>query len=495
VSSAADRAGLRGRVLRGLGWKATSQLFGQGLSIVSTVVLLTPHDFGLAAMALVFGSLAVMLADLGLGAALVQRPTLTEEDRSTAFWTSAGIGFVLTLLGVALARPIATAYQEPDVAPLVAVFSLNFLLAALGTTQGALLIRDLRFRALELRSLAAAALALTVAIVAAALGAGAWALIAQALTSTGASTLLLWRSSPWRPRLVWSRGSLDRLKNLSGAVFGTDILFYLNRNVDNVLISRFLGPAALGLYSMAYNAMLIPLLRLVSPIGQVLFPAFSRLGDPRAVGELWLRVTRVTSALTVPAFVGLAVVAPDLVGTVLGSQWHGVTRILQVLAWVGILQAVTWETQGVLTALGRAGTIFRYALVSSTLTVAAFAIGVTQGVVAVAVAYAAVTTLLSPVYLTLGLRATGLSLRRFAGALAGVAAAAAVMGGVVLALRLLVLDGIGPWARLVLLTAAGIAVYVPLVGVLTPALRDELRGLRERRAAGAAAAPVEAAAR
>jgi O-antigen/teichoic acid export membrane protein len=479
-------SGLRGLILRGFGWKAASQVLGQAIALVATLTLahlLSPHDYGLAAMALVLGSLGAMLSDLGLGTALIQRPTLTEEQRSTAFWATVGIGLALTLGTAAAAGLIARAYHEPAVEPLIAVFSLNFVLSALGSTQGALLIRDLRFRALELRTLVASVVAVVAAIVAAVLGAGAWALIVQGLVMTGVSTVLLWASSPWRPRLLWSRRSFAEMRGLSGAVFGTNVLFYLNRNVDNVLISRFLGPAALGLYSLAYNAMLIPLLRLVSPIGQVLFPAFSRMEDERAVGALWLRVTRVTAAITVPAFVGLAVVAPDLVDVLLGPKWDGTVRILQVLAWVGILQAVAWETQGVLTALGRARTIVRYATVSAALTITAFAIGVTQGLVAVAVAYAIVTTVLTPFYLRLGIRATGLRAADFVRSLAPIAGAAATMGVALVLLRVVVLDDAAPALRLVLLVAAGFAVYLPLVAWLAPQLRAELRDLRARRAA------------
>jgi PST family polysaccharide transporter len=485
MSHDAARPGLRGLVLRGLGWKAASQILGQTVSIVATFALahlLAPHDYGLAAMALVLGGLGV-LSNFGLGAALIQRPTLTEEQRSTAFWTSAAIGAVLTLVFAACSGLIASAYHQPAAGPLILVFSLNFLLWGLGTTQGSLLIRDLRFRALELRTLVSTIAASVVAIVAAAFGAGAWALILQALLTTGISTVLLWTSSSWRPRRLWSRQSFAELRTLSGAVFGTDVLFWANRNVDNVLVSRFLGATALGLYSVAYNAMLIPLLRLVSPIGQVLFPAFSRMEDKRAIGALWLRMTRVTAALTVPAFVGLAVVAPDLVAAVLGDKWHGAARIIQVLAWVGILQAISWETQSVLTALNRAGTVFRYAVLSATLTITAFAIGVTQGVVAVAVAYAIVTTLLSPLYVNLGLRATGVRPTAFLRALVGISIAAAAMGVVLLVLRHVVLDGLGPGVRLVLLVGVGIALYVPLVAWLEPTLRAELRDLQARRAA------------
>ncbi|MDX6504097.1 MAG: hypothetical protein QOE29_1222, partial [Gaiellaceae bacterium] len=315
-----------------------------------------------------------------------------------------------------------------------------------------------------------------------------WALIVQAIVGTGLSTLLLWWSSSWRPRFVYSRASLRELRGMSAAVFGSNLLFYVNRNVDNILISRFLGPAALGLYSVAYNAMLVPLLRLVSPVQQVFFPAFARLERPGEVGALWVRVTRATSALTVPAFVGLAVVAPELVAVVLGSKWHGAARILQVLAVVGVLQGVAWHTRNVLMALGRAQTIFRYSVVSAVLTVTAFAIGVTQGVVAVAVAYAVVTIVLTPAYIRLATQATGLSLLRFARPLAGVFVAAALMGLALLGLRALLVDELAAAPRLVLLVLAGTALYVPLAAWLAPGLRDELRDLRARRRG--AATPV-----
>jgi O-antigen/teichoic acid export membrane protein len=481
--------GLRSLVLRGIGWKAVSQVAGQLIGIGSTITLvrlLEPREFGLAAMALVFASLAILISDLGLGSALVQRPTLTEEQRSTAFWTNAGLGLVLTIAGVALAHPLAELYETPRAAPLIAALSVTFLLAALGTTQGALLIRDLRFRSLELRTLVAATSGAVVAIVGAAVGWGAWALIAQALVSTGVSTALLWVSSDWRPRFVFSGRSLRELAGFGGNVFGANLLFYVNRNADNVLIGRFAGASALGVYSVAYNAMLIPLLRLAAPVQQVFFPAFSRIEDPRRVGELWIRVSRLIGALTVPAFAGLAVVAPDFVPIVLGDDWERAVRVLQILAWVGIVQSVSWQTRSVLTALDRTASLFRYAAVSSACTVAAFAVGVHWGIVGVATAYAIVTTLLAPYYLSLACRATGATLAGFVQALAGVVAAATGMAIGLLALRHAVLGNLSAAPRLALLVVVGAAVYAALAWWLAPEVRAELRSLRGRRGADGA---------
>jgi O-antigen/teichoic acid export membrane protein len=127
-----EGGGLRGLVFKGLAWKALSQIVGQGGRLVVAVVLarlLTPRDFGLAGMVLVFSSLVLVFSDLALGAALVQRKELTEKARATAFWTSVSAGVVFTLVGLAVAGPIASFYGEPDVKPLVMVLSTTYLIA------------------------------------------------------------------------------------------------------------------------------------------------------------------------------------------------------------------------------------------------------------------------------------------------------------------------------------------------------------------------------
>src|SRR5436190_12282880 len=136
VSAAAPADGIRGRVLRGVAWKGTSQVFLQvsrAAVAIALARLLAPHDFGLAAMVLVFSSLVLVFSDLALGAALVQRPLVTEAERATVFWTSivAGLGF--TLLGIAVAGPVARFYHEPAVRGLVLVLSFGFVIGALGT--------------------------------------------------------------------------------------------------------------------------------------------------------------------------------------------------------------------------------------------------------------------------------------------------------------------------------------------------------------------------
>jgi O-antigen/teichoic acid export membrane protein len=474
---------LRSRVIRGLGWTAFSQISVQVMALVTTIFiahLLTPSDVGLVAMATVFSALAMMLADLALGAALVQRETLTEEYRSTAFWLTVSMGVGLAILGVLLAGPIAALYGEPEVEPLFQVISITFVLATLGATQNALLVRDMQFRSLEVRTVLASGLAGGVAIALALLGAGPWAIVGQKLTVNAASTVLVWRASPWRPHFMFSMDSVRDQFGYGGWIIGSRFLAYLKGYGDNYLIGRYAGPAALGAYSIAYNVMLVPLVRLVGPVQQVFFPALSRIRDPARVGTAWLSATRMVALVTVPAFAGMAVVAPDFVSVVLGDQWDAAVPVLEILCWVGILQSVTWLTVTVLEALGRTAWLFRFTVVTTPVTLAGFAIGVQWGIVGVATAFAITTTLTTPFYVLMPLRATGTSAVQYVRAVSGVAEATVIMVVVLLALRLTVFDSLAPALSLAIAIAVGAAVYVPLAAWRVPEARRELRSLRAR---------------
>ena len=145
---------LRAPVMQGFAWKGVSQIFLQGSRLVVAVILarmLSPHDYGLAAMALVLASLVIVFSDVALGAALVQRTRLSDADRSTAFWTSVSVGALCTVLGISLSGVLAGFYGDADVQPLFAALSLSFLITSLAATHEALLVREMNFRSLEIR--------------------------------------------------------------------------------------------------------------------------------------------------------------------------------------------------------------------------------------------------------------------------------------------------------------------------------------------------------
>jgi O-antigen/teichoic acid export membrane protein len=478
---------LTSKIRLGLGWKLASSVFGQGTQSLVAILLahlLVPREFGLAGMAIAFSGLALAFSDLGLGSALVQKSVLTEEDRSTVFWVNVASGAALTILGAAASPLIARFFSSPDVTPLFAVLSTSFLLIALGQTQAALLTREMSFRSLELRTIVATIVGAVAALLLAVAGFGAWAIIGQLVCTSGASTVMLWTVSSWRPRLVFSRESFVSLGSFGVKTFLMRVLVYVNLNGDNLLVGRYLGTTALGVYAVAYNLMMLPTTRITERVRDVFYAAFARLqNDPRRLGEAWLRVNGLTGALLVPAFLGLFALAPDVVPVVLGRRWHEAVPVLQLLSLGGVASCLQAYNGNVYQALGRPGRFLRFMCFSTAVTFSAFVIGLQWGIVGVAGSFAAARWIVLMVN-TLGMsRLTSLNPLRPFGSYVAVLVRAGVMAVVVALGRLALLDShVAAAPRLVLLIAAGITVYALVTLVAAPQIvRDIRTGLARRR--------------
>ena len=481
---------MRGSVVRGLVWKGVSQTVYQVSRIVVAVVLarlLTPHDYGLAGMVMVVGLFALVFSDLALGAALVQRTRLTDDDRSTVFWASLGAGAFFTVAGIALSGPLASFYGESEVKPLFAALSLSFILTSIGSVQTALLTREMAFRKLELRQIAATLCGAIVGISLAFGGAGAWAIIGQQLTAVAVGSALVWTLTDWRPVFRFSMDSLRSLGGFSGNVFGQRLLYYASRSADGILIGRFLGPTAVGVYAVAYNIILIPFSQIAGPIQQVMFPAFARMQDDRErVAAVWVRTMRLIAAVTMPALLGMIVVAPDFVSVVLGDKWASAVPVIRILAFVALLQSLQTMNADILQALDKAGTMLRFMVVWFIANLTAFVIGLQWGIVGVAAAYAVVAAVLEPANAWLTARALGTSLLRVVRGLAGVVQAALAMAVVVaLARQAALAVSMSAPLRLAGLVALGFVVYLPLCAWRSPEARADITGLIRRRRSAA----------
>ncbi len=471
---------LRNLVVRGLKWKLFSQISLQTTRLAVGIVLariLAPHEFGVAAMALVLSGFIVPFADIGMGAALVQRRSITDDDRSTVFWASVGSGVVLTTTVILVAPAVGNFYGNQRVAPLLAVLSLGFIITALGSTHRSLLARSMNFRSLEVRYALASFAGGGTAIGLAAAHFGAWAFIGQELVLSTISTLLLWLVLPWKPDFRFSINSLRNLGGFGARALGGAFFNNLNRNTDNLLIGKFIGAGALGLYAFAYNLMLAPLSRVVAPIQQVFFPALSRLqDDPRRLASSWLRANRVIAAICTPPLAIVIVTAPDLVPLVFGEHWRPAVRVVQILCWVGILQCLQALNDSVLQAGNAIKLYVRFTGISFAVNVVAFVIGLHWGILGVASAFAMSSTLIAVAYTILVTKQIGMSAGSLVRGFAGVAQA--LCGMVLAAVGVWTLLGsasASPVIRLLATIAAAVVVYLPLLAWREPAILSEVR--------------------
>jgi O-antigen/teichoic acid export membrane protein len=450
----------------GLSWKAASQLtsfVGRTAMTVTLAHLLTPHEFGIAGMVLVFSGLILLLTDVGFSASIVQLKSLTESDRSTAFWTGMAICVLFFAISVAVSPFVAAFYDEPQVRWMFVVVATSFITGGLVTTQASLLWRRMDFKALEIRGILATWTSAAAAVVAASLGAGAWSLIVQSVTYSLVSSALIWVLSPWRPQMIYSGASLRRLGSFSLNVFFTRLLGYGDRNLDNILVGRFLGAASLGVYSLGYSVILIPFDRLIWPIQNVVTPAFAGLQDNLTrLTALWIRALRAIMAIMLPAMAGVIIVADDLVHALLGQKWAAVTPIVQILAWVALVQSPAVMNGPIYQSRNRSGLLLRIAIFAFVADATSFAVGLHWGVKGVATAYAlGNTVLIVPMSLFFAIRLLEVTIIDLLRSLRGVLEAAFLMALTSYLLREgLRHAGVAPGLRLLAVSLAGAATYV-----------------------------------
>jgi len=379
-------------VYSGVRWSALSKYGAQGMQVVVSLVLarlLAPEYFGLLAMATVVTGFVNVFKNLGFASAIIQRKTIDARLLSTLFWVNLGMCLLVTGVLVGISPAAAWVYDDPRVAPIVAVLSINFLLAGFTMIPTAVLTRRMAFNKLAVREIAAVIVGGTTSITLAAFGWGVWALVAGSLADSAAQMVLINLLSPFRPRLVFDGQGLRECLGFGLNLTGFNIFNYFARNADNFIIGIFLGPVALGYYALAYKLMLLPRDAVTNVVTRVLFPAFSRMqGDDERLANAYLRTCGAIAFVTFPMMAGLAVIARPFVEVVLGDKWLPAVPLIWILAPVGMLQSV-WSTAGqIFLAKGRADWQFRWGVLAGLIIVGSFVLGLPWGVVGVASAYA-----------------------------------------------------------------------------------------------------------
>lgn len=472
--------GMGRAVRRGVVWKLASLVTSQALRLVSLVVLasaLSPREFGLAGMALAVWSAARVFTDLALASALVQSSEIDEQDRSTAFWVGSASGLILALAGLAASGAVADFFREPDLKWLFATLGLGSFAASLASTHMALLTRAMDFRTLELISMSATLGGAGVGVTLAFAGAGAWAIILSSLITSFVTSALAWMFSPWRPQLLFSRASLRRLAGFASLFFAARLVVAVQRAADRLLIGRFLGATALGIYTIPASIVFLPTARLVDPIRSVLFPAFSRLQrSPAELAEAWLRVTRLVCALLAPILVILAAGADEIVSIALPSRWSEAAPVLRILALAGLFQLAGAMNAVVLAALDRLSTVLRVVILTVLLSLIGFTIGRHYGLEGAAAGYAAGTVAVSPYYLYLTARALELRARDVATAYMAPAAGLLALGVAVVGVEFAGGES-AALLRLAALLVIGLGLYALVVLGGFRAVRNDLRAV------------------
>ncbi len=474
---------------RGTAFTLVAQSGRFALQIGSLVVLarlLSPEAFGLVAMATSVLGVAELIRDFGLSSAAIQARELSDAQRTNLFWVNVGIGATCAVLALVLARPVASLYGDPRVAGVMVALAGLLVVSGVTTQFRAELSRDLRFVALGVVELSAQAAGVAVAITSAVLGAGYWSIVAQQGTLVLVTCVLCVAFCGWRPGLPRRATSVRKFVRFGSHVLGTQVLGYATNNVDNVTIGAVWGAGPLGVYSRAYQLLMVPINQINAPMTRVVLPVLSRVQDDTPTLQRYVeKAQRVGTYGLGPMFAVAAGLAAPLVALLFGPQWAAVVPVFVALAVGGVFRGFGLVTYWGFLARGQADRQLRMYLVTRPLMIAMILAGLPWGPVGVAAGHSAAFAVYWVVALTHMGKVTGLDSRRLLRqALVALTVLSLPLGGLAyLGTRLV--DGT---VAQLLLGGLLAAAWVALLLLVLPGLRAELaaaRGLLRRQGARA----------
>jgi O-antigen/teichoic acid export membrane protein len=383
-------------------------------SVVILARILLPEHFGLIAMVTVLTALAERFKHLGLSTATIQEKVITHEQVSTLFWINTFVGILIAIAIAGASKGIASFYKEPNLVPVTMALSLGFVFGGLNIQHDALLRRQLRFRALACVQVLANVLSIWLGIELALQEFTYWALVWKEVARSAVEMIGTWIACRWWPGLPAPHSGIGNLLRVGRNVVSIDVVFWLSRSVDQILLGRVAGAHALGLYKQAFQLMAAPMSQLTYPVGSVALPSLSALQDePIRYERYYTKVLSLLSFVTIPLTTYLIIFSEDVIKIVLGEKWLEATWIFRLLTVGALIEPLLMTCTTVMITQKKTMRLFWWAVMYGGSLVLAFLIGVQWGAIGVAAGYTLAHVILMIPTLWIGFRDTPLSIGPF----------------------------------------------------------------------------------
>lgn len=349
----------RNRFVNAVAWTALSRWLNRVFQILVLSVLarhLGPESFGVVAMALVLTDYLDTVVSQGLGFAIVQRAQVSAGHLSTAFWLNMSAAAAIYSLLWLTATFAGSMMPSGDFAAVLKWLGACVIVTGLSRVQAAILTRELRMKELALRSTVSSVIGGLVAMAAAVAGLGVWSLVAQRLSGAIIATVTLWRQSSWRPTWYFSASEARDLYSYSTKVFADHQLQFLSRRLDEALIGVTLSASALGMYSVAKRMVLLVADWVNASVSGTLLPALASVqNEPIVLRRRLATGLRLVAAVALPAYLGIASLAPELLEVLFGAEWTGAATATRYVAVGAVALLIPLFVHTLFHALGKPG--------------------------------------------------------------------------------------------------------------------------------------------
>ena len=463
---------VRLRAVRGLSTMALLHMLGAAvtfLTLLALARLLTPKDFGLAAVAALVTGIVGTFGDFGLGPAVIQRTDRVEEALYTAGTLRLLVAIVLMVITMAVAPFAAVLFSAAEATNAIRVAALLFVLNGAAFIPLTRLSKQLRFGIILRAAATSAVVSGAISVSLAFLGFGYWSIIIASVAAALVNLAAFWILSPWRLRLVLDRNLARDLFRYGKHLFLMNIFVFFIFNVDNAAIAYSLGPAVLGFYTLSFKWANVPVNFLSKVAAQVMMPTYVLLKDSQdRLTKGYFETILMVNAVSWPVYIGLFFLAEEFVEIALGSVWLPIEPPLRILCGLGILRGITEPGSYLFLATGRSDFVsFTTGLHALSLAVLLFPglyyggiVGVAASVVVSYVVNAILVQRLLKRTIGVGWIRVGIMLRGLLGAGLG-------MASLLVALRLVL-----PSSLITFFVAGtgGLTVYLGLLHVLEPGM-------------------------
>ncbi len=469
---------LKNRTIKASGWAAVTQFLALTIQFTISVVMariLTPNDFGLMLVAMIFIGFANVLSEGGIASAIIQKSEIDDGILSTAFWLNTAFGTITTLLIIASSPVIALFFEQPKLEAIISLAAATTAIASLGMVHGAILQRSLNFRLLGIIDIIAMTIGGAIGIYGAITGKGVLALVHASIAQLATSTLLRWILTGWVPIMHYSRSSAIEIMHFGWGLLGFSSFNYWIRRADNTLIAKILGSSELGIYSRAYDLIKNVVQQVGTVVGRVMFASLSTVqNDNDRIRAIYLRTLNIISLFTFPMCLGLFVLAEPFVLALYGDQWTGCIPILHVLSLVGVTQSIGTTTGVIYQAKARTDWLFRWGVVAGIYIFLAFVIGIQWGLLELAIAYLVAVWSLTWFNFSIPGRLIGMTFRNVVSAVQQNLISAILMAVAVFALDLVISPNSNSIQRLAIGVPFGVIFYFSTILFLNPTAFGEL---------------------
>ncbi len=387
---------IKRQLFSGVFYAALAKYSGVIISLVVAGILarlLSPDDFGVVAIASVIIAFFNLFTDMGLSPAIIQNKSLAKEELANIFSFTIWTGILISVLFFSASWLIGNYYNSKILKTLCQLLSINLFFASANIVPGAMFYRHKEFKYIAIRSFVIQIAGGAGAVTAALWGAGLYALIINPIISSILIFVISYQRYPQRLHFTLGLKVLEKIFTYSAFQFLFNIINYFSRNLDKLLIGKYMSMASLGYYEKSYRLMMLPLQNITQVITPVMHPIFSDFqNDKEKLAISYERIVRFLAFIGFPLSILLFFTAKEVTLIIFGDQWLPSVPVFRILSLSVGIQIILSSSGAIFQAAGDTRSLFVCGLFSSILNVSGMLVGIFYFQTLIAVAICIVST-------------------------------------------------------------------------------------------------------